>query len=118
MADSLQMREQLVRFVDAKIQSLAKVDRPALLLAGLLVLQLLLGAGSYGMKLAARDAPQPLPPVVAVTTAHVAVGALVLAASLLVTLEVFRKSGVRSQESEWKTRSRSQESFSTLTPDS
>ena len=92
--------------------------RPALLLAGLMVLQLLLGAGSYGMKLAARDAPQPLPPVVAVTTAHVAVGALVLAASLLVTLEVFRKSGVRSQESEWKTRSRSQESFSTLTPDS
>ena len=95
-----------------------RLVRPALWLAALLAVQLLLGIGSYVMKLAARDAPQPLPPVVAVTTTHVAVGALVLAASLLVTLEVFRKSGVRSQESEWKTRSRSQESFSTLTPDS
>lgn len=64
--------------------------RPALLLLGLLVVQLLLGAGSYLMKLEARNAPQPLPPVVAVTTAHVAVGALVLAASLILTLQAHR----------------------------
>lgn len=64
--------------------------RPALLLGGLLVVQLLLGVGSYVMKLAARDAGQPLPPVVAVTTAHVAVGALVLASSLVMTIEIYR----------------------------
>jgi cytochrome c oxidase assembly protein subunit 15 len=56
----------------------------------LLVAQIFLGIGSYLMKLAARDAPQPLLPVVAVTTTHVAVGALVLAASLVVTLETYR----------------------------
>src|SRR5438105_2162951 len=60
-----------------------RLVRPALALAALLVAQVLLGTGSYAMKLAARDAPQPLPPVVAVTTAHVAVGALVLAAGLV-----------------------------------
>lgn len=80
--------------------------RPALVLAGLLVAQLFLGIGSYAVKLAARDAPQPLPQVVAITTTHVAVGALVLAASLVVTLQVYRvrsaprKGGVRSRESE------------------
>ncbi len=67
-----------------------RLFRSALLLAGLLGAQVFLGVGSYMMKLAARDAPQPLPPVVAVTTAHVAVGALVLAACLVLTLQTFR----------------------------
>ena len=64
--------------------------RGAGVLTALLGLQLLLGIGSYIEKLAERTAPQPLPPAVTVTTAHVAVGALVLASSLLLTLEVFR----------------------------
>lgn len=68
-----------------------RLRRPALWLGGLLVVQLLLGAGSYVLKLQVRDVPQPLPPVVAVTTTHVAVGALVLAASLVLTLEAFRR---------------------------
>lgn len=67
-----------------------RLVRPALLLLGLLVFQILLGIGAYVMKLAARDAPQPSPPLVAVTTTHVAVGALLLAASLVVMLEVYR----------------------------
>lgn len=67
-----------------------RLTRPALLLVGLLVAQLGLGIGSYILKLGARLAPQPLPPVVLVTTAHVAVGALVLVVSLVVTLQVFR----------------------------
>lgn len=67
-----------------------RVVRPALVLLGLLVVQIFLGVGSYVMRLAARNAPQPLPPIVAVTTAHVAVGALVLAASLVLTLQVYR----------------------------
>jgi cytochrome c oxidase assembly protein subunit 15 len=67
-----------------------RLGRAALVLASLLVVQIFLGIGSYMMRLAAQDAPQPLPPVVAVTTTHVAVGALVLAASLILTLETYR----------------------------
>src|SRR5204862_6157347 len=40
-----------------------RLVRPALALAALLVAQISLGIGSYAMKLAARNAPQPLPPV-------------------------------------------------------
>lgn len=64
--------------------------RPALLMAGLLVVQVFLGIGSYVMKVAARNAPQPQPPVVAVTTTHVAVGALVLVSSLYLTYQAHR----------------------------
>ena len=62
----------------------------ALLLGGLLVAQLLLGIGSYFMKMAARSAPQPLQPVVDITTAHVAVGALLLVTSLYLTYQARR----------------------------
>jgi heme a synthase len=62
----------------------------AVVLTTLLAVQVLLGIGSYIEKLAEMKAPQPLPPAVTVTTTHVAVGALVLTASLVVTLEVFR----------------------------
>jgi cytochrome c oxidase assembly protein subunit 15 len=64
--------------------------RPALLLGGLLVAQLFLGMGSLIMKMGARDAPQPLPPVVDVTTAHVAVGALLLVTSLYLAYQARR----------------------------
>jgi cytochrome c oxidase assembly protein subunit 15 len=64
--------------------------RSALLLAGLVVAQILLGTGSYMMKIAARGAPQPLPPVVDITTTHVAVGALLLVTSLYLTYQTYR----------------------------
>jgi cytochrome c oxidase assembly protein subunit 15 len=64
--------------------------RPALLLAALLVAQVFLGTGSYLMKMAARGAPQPLPPVVDLTTTHVAVGALILVTSLYLTYQTHR----------------------------
>jgi len=64
--------------------------RPALLLGGLLVAQLFLGMGSYMMKMAARNAPQPLQPVVDVTTTHVTVGALLLVTSLYLTYQARR----------------------------
>ena len=57
---------------------------------GLVVVQLFLGIGSYFMKMAARSAPQPLPPVVDITTAHVAVGALILVTSLYLTYQARR----------------------------
>ncbi len=74
----------------AEHKSERRLVRSAAVLTGLLAVQVLLGIGSYIEKLAERNAPQPLPPAVTVTTAHVAVGALVLASSLLVTLEVYR----------------------------
>jgi cytochrome c oxidase assembly protein subunit 15 len=71
---------------------------PALLLGGLLVAQLFLGIGSLIMKIEARNAPQPLPPVVDITTAHVAVGALVLVTSLYLTYQARRFVSVPKQE--------------------
>jgi len=63
---------------------------PALLLGGLLVGQVFLGISSYFMKMTARGAPQPVASVVDMTTAHVAVGALLLVGSLYLTYQVYR----------------------------
>jgi cytochrome c oxidase assembly protein subunit 15 len=73
-----------------------RLVRAVALLLGLVVVQVLLGVGAYVMLLDSRHAPQPLPPVVDVTTAHVAVGALVLAASVILTLQIFRRVAARS----------------------
>jgi hypothetical protein len=72
--------------------------RPALLLGGLLVVQISLGIGSYVVKMADRNAPQPLPPAVNTTTAHVAVGALVLLSSLYLTYQAHRFLAPRAEE--------------------
>jgi len=64
--------------------------RPAQLLGALLVVQVFLGIGSYVVKMGDRNAPQPLPPVVNWTTAHVAAGALVLVSSLYLTYQTHR----------------------------
>jgi hypothetical protein len=65
------------------------VLRPVLLLPALLVVQLGLGGASYFLKMAAMNAPQPLSPLIEINAAHVAVGALVLATTLVSTLHVF-----------------------------
>jgi heme a synthase len=83
----------LLARVLAQFGSQPRMKRAVFLLSGLLVLQVFLGIGSYLMLLSARNAPQPLPAVVAVTTTHVAVGALVLASSLLLTLKIYRYVG-------------------------
>jgi cytochrome c oxidase assembly protein subunit 15 len=75
----------------SRFSSERRLVRSMGLLLGLVILQIFLGVGAYLMLLASRDAPQPLPPVVDVTTAHVAVGALVLAASVILTLQIFRR---------------------------
>ena len=66
------------------------IVRVTLLLVGLLFVQLLLGTGSFLMRLTTGDSPQPTVPLVAVTTAHVAAGALILAASLVFAFETIR----------------------------
>jgi cytochrome c oxidase assembly protein subunit 15 len=68
----------------------SQLGRPTFLVTGLLLVQILLGVVSYLMILETQGAPQPLPPVVAVTTAHVAVGALLLASSLFLAFRIYR----------------------------
>jgi cytochrome c oxidase assembly protein subunit 15 len=64
--------------------------RPALLLGGLLMAQIVLGVESYILKTAARGTSQPLPPLVGITTTHVAMGALTLVTSLYLTYQTHR----------------------------
>ena len=64
--------------------------RPAMLLGSLLLVQLVLGIGSYFMRVETTNAAQPLAPIVDITTAHVAVGALVLLSSLYLTYQTHR----------------------------
>ncbi len=59
-------------------------------LGGLLLGQLFLGGGSLWAKLYYANAPQPMPVFVAITTIHVAMGALTLASSVCLALFLFR----------------------------
>lgn len=67
-----------------------RLTRAAWLLTGLLIAQVALGIGSYWELWLNQNPPQPMPPVVLVTTTHVAVGALVLAASVVLTFQSYR----------------------------
>ncbi len=67
----------------------------ATLLGILVLVQLFLGLASWMLRLATADAVQPEFPVVVVTTAHVALGALILANGLILALQSCR---VRSEE--------------------
>jgi cytochrome c oxidase assembly protein subunit 15 len=90
----------MVTRIVLKFSQVGVLQRPALLLGALLLLQLCLGISTYFMKMANRDAPQPLPPVVNLTTAHVAVGALVLVTSLYLTYQTHRFLAPRIEEVE------------------
>jgi cytochrome c oxidase assembly protein subunit 15 len=64
--------------------------RPAFVALALLVVQLLLGLAAYITRTASPYDPQPLNPMIAVTVAHVACGALVFATTIVLTLRVFK----------------------------
>ena len=64
--------------------------RPALVAAALLLVQLILGVATYIARSASPSDPQPLNPMIYVTVAHVACGALVFAATIVLTLRTFR----------------------------
>jgi len=66
------------------------LTRPALLALSLLALQLLLGVAAYLTRAASPNDPQPLNPMVGITVAHVACGALVFATTIVLTLRCFR----------------------------
>jgi len=73
------------------------LTRPATVAIGLLFVQLMLGLAAYITRAASPKGPQPLNPMIAVTVAHVACGALVFAATIVLTLRVFRSVRVERQ---------------------
>jgi cytochrome c oxidase assembly protein subunit 15 len=66
------------------------LTRPARVALTLLIVQLLLGVAAYLTRAASPNDPQPLNPMVGITVAHVACGALVFATTIVLTLRVFR----------------------------
>ena len=68
-----------------------QLRRPAQILLGLTLAQLSLGFGAYLTRVEwGKDAPQPMAAMVATTVAHVVVGALVLATTAVLALQVRR----------------------------
>jgi len=66
------------------------LTRPATIAVALLGLQLLLGVAAYLTRMRSPDDPQPLHPMVGITVAHVACGALVFATTIVMTLRAFK----------------------------
>ena len=67
------------------------VRRPAIVMLSLLITQLCLGFTAFLTRVAwGKDAVQPELPVVAATVAHVAVGALLLATTVVLAIQVWR----------------------------
>jgi cytochrome c oxidase assembly protein subunit 15 len=83
-----------------RFRSEAYLARPATIAAVLLVVQLGLGLAAYVTRMRSPNDPQPLTPMVAVTVAHVACGALVFAATIVLTLRVFRI--IRANQTEYQ----------------
>ena len=66
------------------------LTRPAAFALALLVVQLFLGVAAYLTRLGSPNDPQPLHPMIGVTVAHVACGALVFATTIVLTLRTYR----------------------------
>jgi cytochrome c oxidase assembly protein subunit 15 len=66
------------------------LTRPATLALVLLVAQLLLGLAAYLTRLASPNDPQPLNPMISITVAHVACGALVFVTTIVLTLRTYK----------------------------
>ena len=66
------------------------LTRPALIALTLLVIQLFLGLAAYMTRLASPNDPQPLNPMISITVAHVACGALVFATTIVLTLRTYK----------------------------
>ena len=66
------------------------LTRPATIALCLLATQLVLGIAAYMTRVASPYEPQPLNPMVGITVAHVACGALVFATTIVLTLRSFK----------------------------
>ncbi|HEX6504613.1 MAG TPA: COX15/CtaA family protein [Terriglobales bacterium] len=75
------------------------VKKPAIILLGLLIVQLCLGFLAFLTRVAwGHDASQPELPMVISTVAHVAVGALLLATAVVLAIQVWRHVAVAFEE--------------------
>ncbi len=75
------------------------VRRPAILMLSLLITQLCLGFAAFLTRVAwGRNATQPELPMVVSTVAHVAVGALLLATTVILSIQVWRHVPVAFEE--------------------
>lgn len=77
------------------------LTRPAMIALLLLVVQLFLGVVAYMTRLASPKDPQPLNPMVGITVAHVACGALVFVSTIVLTLRTYRVLPATDEHSSW-----------------
>ncbi|HSK63661.1 MAG TPA: hypothetical protein VK893_07465, partial [Pyrinomonadaceae bacterium] len=73
---------------------------PATIALILLVVQLFLGLAAYLARLASPLDPQPLNPMISITVAHVACGAVVFVTTIVLTLRTYKVLGVQALASE------------------
>jgi heme A synthase len=73
-----------------RYQGEKSLTRPAAIALLLLFVQLTLGIAAYMTRLTSPNDPQPLNPMISITAAHVACGALVFATTIVLTLRTFR----------------------------
>jgi cation transporter-like permease len=77
-----------------KHSNIAHLRRPALWLLVLLIGQLVLGVSAYVVRvIQGINEAQPTMTLVAVTVAHLAVGALILALAMVLTIQAYRHTG-------------------------
>ncbi|HKD16051.1 MAG TPA: COX15/CtaA family protein [Candidatus Angelobacter sp.] len=82
----------------SKHAKIPHLRRPALTLLVLLIVQLLLGFSAYVTRvIQGVDELQPTLSLVATTVAHVGIGALMLAATVILTIQAYRYSGEPAQ---------------------
>jgi heme A synthase len=75
-----------------------QLRRPARVLLGLLLVQLALGFSAYLTRVAwGKDVAQPMLSMVTATVAHVAVGAVVLATSVVLALQAYRHTSPQAE---------------------
>jgi heme A synthase len=87
-----------VRAISAH-SNIEAVRRPAIVMLSLLITQLCLGFTAFLTRVAwGRNAQQPELPMVAATVAHVAVGALLLATTVVLAIQVWRHVPVAFEE--------------------
>jgi cytochrome c oxidase assembly protein subunit 15 len=79
--------------VISKHSNITHLRRPAMWMLVLLVVQLLLGAAAFVLRVFGVNEGQPTLGLVAVTVAHLGVGALILAWTVLLTIQAYRNSG-------------------------
>lgn len=81
-----------------KHSDIPQLQAPAMSLLILLIVQLLLGVGAYITRVVwGVDEAQPTVSLVATTVAHLGVGALILASTVILTIQAYRYSGEPAQ---------------------